>query len=329
MRDRGVVAALVAAVCAISLTGLAYLGTERAPADAALVQPDRTASGIAAFLEPVLVADEPEEPDEPEELTPAREAFEARYPEQAAAERGSGGAGDAWALVIGINEHQGAVADNYVSRQDAERVRELLLRDGWSDERIVLMTDADATGEMIRQGLAWLARKSGDDAKVVFHYSGHSKKWYGAGGAIEDMALWPTDDDFVRRAELATALGEVAHDEMWGNVAACEAAGFHVEGVAAPGRVWTYSSRGDEKSYEDPSAGHSVWGMYLLDEGLWQVADGAPPPIQEAFAGAAPKATHYTSLQVPHGPQTPVLEDDLGRPFDLAVTPSAVPTPVG
>jgi hypothetical protein len=326
VRGRGVVAVLVAAVCAIALTGLSYVGYHRAPAEAALVQPDGTGSGVAPFLDAHAVAEEA--PAEPEDISARRAAFEARFPAQAAAEAEGGRGGDDWALLIGINEHQGSVADNFVSRQDAERMRALLLRAGWSGNRIVLLTDADATGDMMREGLAWLARKSGEGSKVVFHYSGHSKKWYGAGGGIEDMALWPTDDDFVRRGELATALADVEHAEMWGNVAACEAAGFHLDGVAGPDRVWTYSSRADEKSYEDPSAGHSVWGMFLLDDGLWQ-AGSSPPPVQEAFVEAAPKASHYTSLQVPYGPQTPVIEDDLGRPFDLIAVPSRLTPAAG
>jgi hypothetical protein len=325
VQRRGVTAALVAATCAIALTGLSYVGYHRAPAEAALVQPDRGLSGIEAFLDTRVEAEEA--PPAEEDISDRRAAFESRYPEQAAAEPADGG-DDAWALLIGINEHQGTVADNFVSRQDAERLRALLLRSGWSDDRIVLMTDADATGDMIREGLAWLARKSGADAKVVFHYSGHSKKWYGPGGRIDDMGLWPTDDDFVRRAELADALADVAHAEFWGNVAACEAAGFHLDGVAAPDRVWTYSSRGDEKSYEDPSAGHSVWGRFLLDRGLWQAGE-RPPSVQDAFVEAAPQAAHYTSLQVPYGPQNPVLEDDLGRPFDLTPVPSRVTSTVG
>src|SRR5690606_28094236 len=108
-------------------------------------------------------------------------------------------------------EHLGAVPDNFVSREDAERLRELLLRAGWADERIVLLTDRDATGDMIRASLSWLARQAGPESTVVFHFSGHSKKWY-AGGRIDDQALWPTDDDFVRRGELADALDAVQHE---------------------------------------------------------------------------------------------------------------------
>lgn len=326
MEHRGIAATSIALACAVVIAGLSYVGYHGAPAEAVLVQPDRAETGFAAFLE--VRATPPAPPEaEPERIDARRAAFEARYPDQAAATAGTGPGDDDWAVLIGINEHLGSVPDNHVSREDAERMRDLLLRAGWSDERVVLLTDTEATGDMIREALAWLARKSSDGSRVVFHYSGHSKKFYGADGSIDDQALWPTDDDFVRRDELAAVLADVDHDAFWGNVAACEAAGFHIDGAAGPGRVWTYSSRADQKSYEDPSAGHSVWGTYFLDDALWRAGDQVPS-VQEAFASAAPRAHQYTSLQVPYGPQSPVLADDLGRPFDLAALPARVPARV-
>lgn len=332
MRHRGLVAMVVALLSALVVGLLVDAGTRVSAADT-LVQPDGSRAALAQVLsapevlyrpsDDVPAAPTPPEPEpEPapavdEEVPPEPDAaaarFASRFPEQVAARPV---ADDRWALLIGINTHLGGVADNHASRQDAERLWQLLRRAGWPEDRIVLLTDTDATGEMIRASLGWLADKSAPDATVVFHYSGHSKKWYGAGGRIDDQALWPTDDDFVRRDELGAALAGVEHAQLWGNVAACEAAGFHVDGVAAPGRVWTYSSRADQKSYEDPAHGHSVWGRFLLHEGLWQAGE-RPPAVQDAFLQASADAAHYTSLQRPHGPQVPVLHDDLGRPFAL------------
>jgi hypothetical protein len=155
---------------------------------------------IDATPEPLTWASELPAPDVPPEFdrlptsTQTRALFEERYPEQADARRGHGPGEDDWALLIGINEHLGAVSNNHASRQDAERFRELLLDAGWADERILVMTDTDATGDMIREGLSWLARKAGHDATVLINYSGHSKKWYGGGGEILDIGLWPLGD---------------------------------------------------------------------------------------------------------------------------------------
>lgn len=343
MRD-GVAAALIGtSALAVVLAGaVTVAGTPEAlavvaPADG-LALPVSSVTAPPPAPEPPRIPDPDPDPDldgspvEDEPMTEARRAFEARYPAQAAAVADPADpAGERWALLVGINEHVGAVADNTASREDAERLEALLLREGWDPDRVVTVTDTDATGEMLREGLAWLARSSGPDATVVFHYAGHSKKWYGDDGAIVDLALWPTDDDFVRRDELAALLGEVEHDALWGNVAACEAAGFDVGDLTGDGRVWTFSSRADEKSYEDPDHGHSVWGRFLLDRELWR-ADGPTPSVQDAFAAAGPDATAYTSLQEPFGPQTPVLVDDLGAPFTVTVPDglaAAPPVPAG
>ncbi len=324
MHRRGVLAGATAIVSAALVSLVVAVGYGSSPA-LGLVQPDGSRDALVEFLAAPHVLYAPSGSEAPrtapptaadrdlEDRSPAREAFEARFPAQAST---TPVADDRVALLIGINRHLGTVSDNQASRQDAERLHALLLRAGWPEDRIVLLTDTDATGAMIREGLAWLARTSTDDATVVFHYSGHSKKSYGPGRRIDDQALWPTDDDFVWRDELADRLGEVAHDRLWGNIATCEAAGFHLEGVAAPGRLWTYSSRADEKSYEDPTHDHSVWGRFLLRDQLWDAGPDAPS-VQDAFVTASANAATYTSAQVPYGPQVPVLHDDLGRPFEL------------
>jgi hypothetical protein len=321
--DAAALAALVAGLVAISLMVVGWSGPpvevapERAAAPAAVPQ--------AATSDDLHVPDETVEPDEPEVVEvdrietseASRAAFEERYPDQAAAVADHG----RWALIVGINEHLGGVADNFVSREDAEMLRDVLLASGWDDERILLIADTDATGDMIREGLSWLARKAGDEATTLFHYSGHSKKWYGGGGAIEDIALWPTDDDFIRSSELADALGEVRHAQLWGNLVTCNAEGFHEAGLGGEGRVLTYSSRTAEKSYEDPNVGNTVFGSFFLEEALWRGGDGPAPDIasvQDAFELAAPLATERTSEQR-YGPQRPVIYDDLDEPFRLDV----------
>lgn len=321
--------ALAALLLVLGVVALDLAGPEQAPAPVVELQAVPIAPGDADEPEP---DPEPEsepapEPDpDPLPTDPdSRAAFEERYPAQAAAERAAGPHEDRWALLIGINEHLGTVADAHASREDAELLREMLLETGWNDERIVLMTDTDATGQMIHEGLSWLARKAGDDADVVLHYSGHSKKWYGEGGAILDMALWSTDDDFVRRDELATSLDAIPHGRLWGNFATCNAEGFHEAGLADDGRVFTYSSQTPEKSYEDPEFGNSVWGRFLLGEVLWQDGtntDLGTVSIQAAFEAAAPMANQRTATQR-YGPQNPVLHDDLGEPFHLAAVDAA------
>lgn len=231
-----------------------------------------------------------------------------------------------WALLIGINEQAGRVADNYGSRQDAEDLRKHLLNLGWRNDHIMLITDFDATRSNIIGGMRWLASKTTSSSVAVFHYSGHSKKWYGqdfdGDGEVTDEGLWPTDDRFIVDSEVVRELAPVKAAAFWLNFSTCNAAGFNDPGLARTGRVLTFSSREAQKSYENPDWKNSVWGYYQIDQGLLRrKADGNNDgliPVEEAFRFAAPHATYATSGQS-KGRQDPVLVDDLAGEFLLEI----------
>lgn len=260
-------------------------------------------------------------------VEPAQTRFEERFPVHATAmQEADDPATTRWAVLIGINEHDGRVRDNIGSRQDAEDLHRLLLERGWRSDHLLLLTDRAATGDNIEQALRWLARKTDDRSVSVVHYSGHSKKWRGdvdADGEYLDEGLWPHDHAFITDRRFAALLDGVG-GRLWVNLAACESAGLADPGLARSGRILTMSSREDEKSYEDPSVGNSVWGWYLIDEALstrWADAnDDGDVTVQEAFEFAAPRSTKRTSRQR-LGPQHPVIDDRVGEPFSLAIPP--------
>jgi hypothetical protein len=266
-------------------------------------------------------------PAPPAPATPAEQAFADLFPAQWDAVRGDGPGGDHWAVLIGINVHLGAVPDNYVSRYDAELLTHLLRRGGYRADHVVLLTDTDATGTMIREALSWLAARTGPESTVVVHYSGHSKKWYGqdhdGDGEITDEGWWPTDDDFLVDSEIVTRINQIPAARMWINIAACNAEGFNDPGLDAPGRLLTFSSGEEEKSYEDPENGYSVWGDHLLRHAIFGRlgdTDGDRMiSVQEAFPIAAERAALRTSTQQPYGPQNAVMIDRVGEPFHLSV----------
>lgn len=110
-------------------------------------------------------------------------------------------------------------------------------------------------------------------------------------------------------------------------------AGFLDPGLVREGRVVTYSSAEDEKSYEDPSVGHSVWGWNLTVQGMRHgLADrdgDGDVTVQEAAAHAIPRAAHRTSRQIPHGPQNGGMVDQARGPVSLSIPPAedgGVPT---
>lgn len=255
-----------------------------------------------------------------------------RYPAQAAAvQRADDPATTRWALLIGINEHLGRVGDNIGSRQDAEDLRQVLLTEGWRDDHILLITDRAATRATILAGIAWLADKTDQDSVAVFHYSGHSKKWYGqdhdGDGEVTDEGLWPTDDRFIPDSELVRAMAPVAPHALWMNVATCNAAGFADPGLARPGRLLTFSSGEPQKSYEHPDWGNSVWGWFLIEQAMARGradldADGRVT-VEEAFTWARPRASRTTAGQS-DGPQDAVVVDLVAGDFDLEI-PRRVP----
>ncbi len=266
---------------------------------------------------------------------PARERFERRFPQHArAVEDPDRPDTTRWAVLIGVNEHLGATRDNVASRQDAEDLAAHLRTLGWRDDHVLVLTDLEATREHIVEAFRWLARSTTDGSVVVVHYSGHTKQWPGrdvdGDGEVTDEGLWPADNRFITDGEVATLLGAVRAAAMWIDVAACEAAGLADPALILPGRVLTLSSAEDEKSYEDPERGNSVWGYVVIEEALREGfgdRDGdRVVTVEEAFAFAAPRAVERTSRQ-PRGAQHPVMVDRLDGGLDLRVPAPPRPEP--
>ncbi len=302
----------------------AVLTTEQLPQQTA---PARTVSAMADSE--VLAARATQSRERQQENDPAYEAFAERWPAQDAATQDVRQPDTTrWALIIGINKHRGSVRDNVGSAQDAHDLRAHLLSLGWRDDHIVLITDYDATHANITAGMTWLAKKTTTESVAAFHYSGHSKKWYDqdydGDGEITDEGLWPTDDRFIPDSEVASRLGGVRAGSFWINIGACNSAGFNDPGLAREGRLLTFSSREDQKSYEDPSVDNSVWGYYLFQEamldGHGDLDGDGNVTVQEAFTYAAPRAERRTEGQR-YGVQSAQVVDQAGGAFSLQIPP--------
>lgn len=279
----------------------------------------------------------PDTPVAPAAGSSAHDRFASRFPAHTAAtERADQPATSRWAVLVGINAHRGGVRDNIGSRQDAEAMYRHLLDLGWRSDHVLLLTDELATRETIVEAIAWLGRKTTGDSVAVFWYSGHSKKWYDqdhdGDGEVTDEGLWPHDGDFIVDSEFVRLMDAVRPRQLWVNVMACEAAGLFDPGMARDGRLLSYSSTEQQKSYEDPSIGHSVWGWNLVVQGLRRgyadaSADG-DVTVQEAVRFAAPRAAERTREQRPYGPQRGGMVDRAGGTFSLAIAaPQSSPAP--
>lgn len=230
-------------------------------------------------------------------------------------------AGERWALIVGIDRFQGSTRPNYGAVNDAADVRQALIKAGWADDHIKVLTDAGATAASIRAGLQWLVDRSGPNSMSVFHYSGHVKQV----GSTE--YLWPNDNAFIADTELAGKLRQLK-GQAWVDISGCEAAGFD-EGVSAPNRLFTASSRANEKSYEIPDMRQSVFTLMQVEQamlgGLGDADKNGKVSVQEAFAYAAARAPQFTAGQA-QGPQHPVMAGWDGTPLYLdAVAAPAAP----
>ncbi len=301
-------------------------------ADDALVVPDGQAGapppdGTEASLAPAPPTRQPTTPVGPGEGGTPRERFESRFPAHAAAAQDAGDpASSRWAVLVGVNEHTGSTRDNIGSRQDAESLYTHLMDLGWADDHVLLLTDELATRESIVEAVAWLARKTDDASVAVFSYSGHAKQWPGqdmdGDGEVPDEALWPTDNQHIVDGDFVDMMDDVEAGRLWLNFMACEGAGFLDPGLAREGRVVTYSSAEVEKSYEDPSVGHSVWGWNLTVQGLRlgeadSNGDGEVT-VQEAATYAIPRAAERTRGQR-YGAQNGGMVDQSRGAFSLTI----------
>lgn len=265
-----------------------------------------------------------------------RARFASRFPaHDAATQDPSQPATTRWAVLVGVNDHHGTVRNNVGSRQDAESLYSHLMDLGWEPAHVLLLTDRLATREAIVEALRWLERKTTDDSVALFWYSGHAKRWSGTDvdgdGHANRIGLWPSDNRFVTDREFIRLLSGIGADRLWINIMACHAEQFLQDGLARDGRIVTFSSRSPEKSYEDPSVDHSVWGWNLvvrgMRHGLADASGDGDVTVQEALNHAIPRAAHRTSRQRPYGPQNGLMVDRAGGAFSLAIPPPPEPEP--
>ncbi len=235
-----------------------------------------------------------------------------------------------WALLVGIDQHQGGTRSNFGGKGDVADMKEALVRNGFPADHIRTLTDGGAKAADIRAGLAWLVANSNPTTFSVFHYSGHVLQR----GSTE--YLWPSDNAHIPDTEVAASL-KALQGRAWINIAGCEAAGFD-EGVAGPTRLFTAASQSNEKGYELQSANASVFSMYMVRKGmLTGQADynrDGRVSVQEGFRLAAEKAPGFTAGQA-FGPQHPYIAGGDGKelflddPFPVApAAPAAAPAQV-
>lgn len=227
---------------------------------------------------------------------------------------------DRYAFLVGITRYPAPTHPTVAGAQDARAIAAALRRAGWRPGNIRVVTDEQATGRAVLDGVAWLAAKSRAGRTFsFFHYSGHVRQ---LGGGTE--ALWPVDRSFVYDKDLARALQGVK-GRLWVDIAGCEAASF-APGLPGPQVLFTGSSKVDEKSYEYAPWHSSVWSGLLFDVGTARREADADRDRRVTMGEALRFATYYaqaiTLNQKPYGRQTPQSAGDPVRGWTLADPPA-------
>lgn len=223
-----------------------------------------------------------------------------------------------FAFLAGVTDYRAPTHDTIAGAQDVLFIRDLLLASGWPSENIRIVTDRNATGAAVRDGLTWLASKSVPGTFTFFHFSGHVKQ---SGGHEK---LWPYDRDFVEDTWMAGVLNR-GSGKLWVDIAGCEAGGF-MENLPSARTLVSTSSKATQKSYEFPQWGESVWSGLVYDLGLAQGQADADKngvtTVGEALRWGTYYAQAITLHQTPHGRQTPQVAGDPVRGWTLENPPA-------
>ena len=226
-----------------------------------------------------------------------------------------------WALLIGISDYHPPTVKTVGSANDARDMQAILIRQGVPEDHIRTLIDGAATADAIRAGMDWLVANSRPDTFSMAHYSGHTKQMesgFDDGDAEDwDEYLWSVDNEFISDGEFAGRMREL-RGHAWINVSNCEAAGFD-DNLSSPTRLFTAASQEDEKGYERPDTGRSIFTGLMTEAFSRRIGDtdrDKVVSIQEAFAYAADNAPRL-SVNGEYGQQTPHMAGGDGTQWRL------------
>jgi len=259
------------------------------------------ASDDVAIAPPPLVFDEPAPPPEPPPVALRQPTVEGIVPE-----------GGVWAVVIGINDYPGGRSDLRSAVNDANDVREALLRYGVPGHRVLSILDRQATPEVILAAADWLVAHSAPDATAVFFYAGHVRK-VGAGHEV----IVAADGRLLSDADLGDRLRPLAARQAWIGIAACYGGGFTE--LLAPGRVLTAAAGPNSLAYENLSFERSYLVQYMVRMAM--IENRAPATVQGAYQFAV------DALRRDYPNRLPYQIDHAGDPIALGTTSGAPPPP--
>lgn len=210
-----------------------------------------------------------------------------------------GRGGRIYGVFAGITDYPAGVGDLPECANDAVKLAQTLRERGLlTEDRQIVLTDAQATRDNIRRAMRDMARRIGPDDVFVFFYSGHGGRAEGRptrdtreiDGADEYLVM---HDGELLDDELGTLFDGVRARMAVLALDACFAGGFAKDVITRPGRVGLFSSEEDVTS---AVAGAFQAGGYLshfLRMGVGGDADMEPRDSVLTVG----ELTHYLTVQ--------------------------------
>jgi uncharacterized membrane protein YgcG len=219
--------------------------------------------------------------------------------------------------MIGINNYPGSRHDLRSAVADAADMNEALARMGVPGDHRLMITDGQASADIVRLAADWLVAHAAPDAVAVFFYAGHVRKLSGS-----TEAIIAADGKSVTDVDLAAHLRPLRARRAWIALAACYGGGFTE--TLAPGRVLSAAASSTNLAYENAAFGRSYMVQFMIREAM---IDGrAAGSVQEAFGYAR------TTIARDYPGREPVQFEDgasplVLRPASASPPPSAKPKP--
>lgn len=189
---------------------------------------------------------------------------------------GEHGNGSVYGIFVGIRDYGGESANLPHCDEDATELARALRSTGvQSVDQQVILTNADATADSVRQAFARIAPRVTESDVLVFFYSGHGSQLRGTVSAIEPDGLDETirlrggnmrDDDFAALVAPVRGLVLFALDS-------CYSGGFARDVVSAPNRIGVFSSEEDVLSNVAERYRAGGYLSYFLRLGIAGAAD--------------------------------------------------------
>lgn len=168
-----------------------------------------------------------------------------------------------FALMVGVSDYEGDINDLAFTDEDARKLAEVLRRDGSLNDASIVLTNADATVDGVRDAFARVAAEAGPDDLFLFFFSGHGDQQPTAvsglepDGKAETLSLFDGDIDDTELASLFASLDTRLALLV---VDACFSGGFARNVVDRPGVMGVFSS---EEDLTSAVAGKFQAGGYL------------------------------------------------------------------